>query len=209
MLALYRSGRQAEALAAYRAAREALVDALGIEPGAPLRRLEVAILAQDPALDLAPSRLPATVIFADLGVSAGDGDPQRARDALSHASSVAAAAVAARGGTIQEGIAGAVLATFAGDDHVARALAAALLLRERLDPQHARLAVETGEVLAGARADGGAFVAGPPVGAAALLVRDAHPGEIVVGDAAAAATNSGFELRSRSEGGRLLVRAHA
>jgi hypothetical protein len=47
------------------------------------------------------------------------------------------------------------------------------------------------------------------VGAAALLVRDAHPGEIVVGDAAAAATGAGFELRSRSEGGRLLVRAHA
>jgi DNA-binding SARP family transcriptional activator len=209
MLALYRSGRQAEALAAYRAAREALVDALGIEPAAPLRRLELAILAQDPALDLAPSRLPATVIFADLGVPAEDGDPEHARDALARASAVAAAAVAARGGTIQEGIAGAVLATFAGDDHVARAFSAALSLREGLDPLHARLAVETGEVLAGARADGGAFVAGPPVGAAALLVRDAHPGEIVVGDAAAAATGAGFELRSRSEGGRLLVRAHA
>jgi len=209
MLALYRSGRQAEALAAYRAAREVLVDALGIEPAAPLRRLELAILAQDPALDLAPSRLPATVIFADLGVPAEDGDPEHARDALARASAVAAAAVAARGGTIQEGIAGAVLATFAGDDHVARAFSAALSLREGLDPHHARLAVETGEVLAGARADGGAFVAGPPVGAAALLVRDAHPGEIVVGDAAAAATDAGFELRSRSEGGRLLVRAHA
>jgi len=52
MLALYRSGRQAEALAAYRAARETLVETLGIEPGAALRRLERAILDQDPALDV-------------------------------------------------------------------------------------------------------------------------------------------------------------
>jgi DNA-binding SARP family transcriptional activator len=51
MLALYRSGRQAEALDAYRAARATLVDELGIEPGRELRRLEQAILEQDPSLD--------------------------------------------------------------------------------------------------------------------------------------------------------------
>jgi DNA-binding SARP family transcriptional activator len=57
MLALYRSGRQADALAAYRAARKILVDELGIEPSVGLQRLEQAILAQDPALDLlAPAR---------------------------------------------------------------------------------------------------------------------------------------------------------
>ena len=50
MLALYRSGRQAEALAAYRDARRALVDELGLEPGPELRKLERAILAHDPAL---------------------------------------------------------------------------------------------------------------------------------------------------------------
>lgn len=54
MLALYRSGRQAEALAAYRAARETLVETLGIEPGAALRGLERAILDQDPGLDATP-----------------------------------------------------------------------------------------------------------------------------------------------------------
>jgi DNA-binding SARP family transcriptional activator len=52
MTALYRSGRQAEALDAYQDARRALVDGLGIEPGAELRELEQAILRHDPSLDL-------------------------------------------------------------------------------------------------------------------------------------------------------------
>ena len=52
MLALYRAGRQAEALAAYRTARNRLVGELGIEPGRPLQELERRILAQDLTLDL-------------------------------------------------------------------------------------------------------------------------------------------------------------
>jgi DNA-binding SARP family transcriptional activator len=52
MMALYRSGRQAEALDAYRDARRALVDELGIEPGAALQELERAILRQDSSLDI-------------------------------------------------------------------------------------------------------------------------------------------------------------
>ena len=48
MLALYRSGRQADALEAYRHAREVLVEQLGIEPGAELHDLHQAILAHDP-----------------------------------------------------------------------------------------------------------------------------------------------------------------
>jgi DNA-binding SARP family transcriptional activator len=50
MLALYRSGRQAEALEVYRRTRERLADELGLEPGVELRELEQAILRQDPAL---------------------------------------------------------------------------------------------------------------------------------------------------------------
>ena len=52
MLALYRSGRQAEALESYRAAREALVEHVGIEPGPALREMEGAILRQESTLDL-------------------------------------------------------------------------------------------------------------------------------------------------------------
>src|SRR3954454_7978787 len=58
MLALYRSARQAEALEGYRAARRELASELGLEPGGELRRLERAILQQDPALDL-PAGAPA------------------------------------------------------------------------------------------------------------------------------------------------------
>jgi DNA-binding SARP family transcriptional activator len=59
MVALYRCGRQAEALEEYQVARGALVEELGIEPGRPLRELHQAILRQDPALDLAPLPEPA------------------------------------------------------------------------------------------------------------------------------------------------------
>ncbi len=58
MVALYRCGRQADALAAYQQARRALLDELGVEPGPALRELQAAILRQDPELAPAPSAWP-------------------------------------------------------------------------------------------------------------------------------------------------------
>ncbi|MDT5111230.1 MAG: hypothetical protein QOE20_3120, partial [Mycobacterium sp.] len=51
MLALYRAGRQGEALGAFQRARSLLADELGVDPGPDLRRLEAAIVAQDDALE--------------------------------------------------------------------------------------------------------------------------------------------------------------
>jgi DNA-binding SARP family transcriptional activator len=60
MAALYRCGRQAEALEVYRDARRALLDELGVEPGPALRELQQAILRQDPELG-APAPPPAPI----------------------------------------------------------------------------------------------------------------------------------------------------
>lgn len=90
MLALYRSGRQGDALAAYHLARRALVEDLGIDPSAELRRLYDQILAQDPQIDLpappsepgpgladAPGAGDRRAIESDAGVSVDDARHRR------------------------------------------------------------------------------------------------------------------------------------
>jgi len=89
MRALYRAGRQAEALAIYKQTRDRLVDELGIEPGRPLKELEQAILRQDSALEPAAGELKAarTVEPASRGGS-------RKTIAVTAASAIAVAAAA-------------------------------------------------------------------------------------------------------------------
>ena len=65
MVALYRCGRQADALEAFQRARGTLVAELGIEPGAALRDVQRAILEQDPALASTRSRSSASAPIAD------------------------------------------------------------------------------------------------------------------------------------------------
>jgi YVTN family beta-propeller protein len=234
MLALYRSGRQAEALEAYQDARRALVDELGIEPSAALQRLEKLILTQDKELDAPPrrqvgreiARQPAptlalerkrvTVLFADLGMTdETEEDPEQAGALLDRIGDEAAAEIEAAGGTVEKGLAGALLATFGAqaarqEDHAVRAVSAALATRRRLtqvfgDALSLRMGVASGEVILGRP---GSFVTGTPVAAAARLVRFAQPGEIIVGERTATATAGAFELQERS-GAYVLVGALA
>jgi DNA-binding SARP family transcriptional activator/streptogramin lyase len=103
MIALYRCGRQAEALEAYQAARRTLVEELGLEPGPALQRLERAILQQDTSLELASTATAAT----GGGPAGGPGQspltgPHRTRRLMAVAVAVAVAiallaAVTARG----------------------------------------------------------------------------------------------------------------
>jgi YVTN family beta-propeller protein len=80
MLALYRCGRQAEALAAYRRARDLLDDELGIDPGEPLRHLHGSVLAHDPALDWSDGRETVGEVHpAGAGSPADSPSPQRRR----------------------------------------------------------------------------------------------------------------------------------
>ena len=192
MLALYRSGRQADALAAYRRARRVLVDELGLEPGPELQAVERSILAHDPALEPSapppatspgPERKLATVVVIELAAASGDADSERLAARLARGRKEAAETLRAAGGQVELGIGGSLLAAFgapaAQEDHAERALHAALVLRENADPAVVvRIGVESGEVLAE-----GAAVAGVPVSTAARLAGAAPPGAIVVGDA--------------------------
>ena len=99
MLALYRSSRQAEALAAYQQARQTLVEELGIEPGRELRELHRAVLEQDPALDLSREHVKATGAPASSPTATGLPAPREARKTIT-ALAVVVSAAAAGGGRL-------------------------------------------------------------------------------------------------------------
>jgi len=207
MLALYRSGRQGDALAAYRAARRTLVEELGIEPGRSLRVLEAAILRQDPALDapvadapgtvdLRERRTVATVLHAELDVEA-ELDPERHRATTAHALHELRAAAEYHGGTVER-LAGDELVAVFGvparhEDDPLRAVRAALQI-SRSAKVPTRIALDTGEVL-GPGAGSRSPVVGAPLSAAKRLAEAAPPGIVV----ATAATHTLVEAAVDTE----------
>ena len=188
IVALYRSGRQADALEAYARARRAFVDELGTEPSRPLQELQRAVLNRDPVLEAPagverpPVRLPraeerrtVSVLAADVTPEDLPDDPEARRALLRERSVVAAELLEAHGATVQSLGSGRLLGVFgvpaARDEDVLQAARAAVALRSG-----ARIGLATGEVVTG-----DPLVSGPPVEEAMTLRERAAMGEALAG----------------------------
>jgi DNA-binding SARP family transcriptional activator len=209
LLALYRGGRQAEALQAYQDARRALVDELGIEPGPGLQQLHRRILEQDPSLNvevastLQPTTREVRKTVTILACASGTdlGDPEALQAEASATATAVRAAVERHGGAVERTLADVVLAVFgaasANEDDPLRALRAAAELRDG----GLRVGVATGTVIVGA-----AGVVGEPVVAAQRLQLQAAPGEVLVAPATERLTGHAARI---AEGRLLAVEPHA
>src|ERR687887_751771 len=173
MLALYRSGRQADALELYRATRRLLADELGLDPSSELQRLERLVLTHDAELDpprfearveLPPAPTPppeserlrrtVSVVFGDVAGSTSLGerlDPESLHGVLDRYSETCAEVLERHGGTVEKFIGDAVVAVFgfptAHEDDALRALRAADEMRSELDELNPELSGYAGVAL--------------------------------------------------------------
>ncbi len=210
MVALYRSGRQAEALRVYHETREILVEELGLEPGRALQRLERAVLIHDPALELprdgAPepardtvspreTRKTVSVVAADVLSLGGPHDPEALRRPMSRAVETVTGVLERHGARTEASAAGGVIGIFGvptvHEDDALRAVRAAseardALLELRLELERdwdIALALRSGVNTGDVVAGTAAartLVAGDAVNVAARLQQAADPGEILL-----------------------------
>jgi DNA-binding SARP family transcriptional activator len=153
MVALYRSGRQAEALRVYHETREVLVEELGLEPSRALQRLERAVLAQDPSLELTPvverapepareeiprpaTRKTVSVVAADVLSLGGPYDPEALRRPMTLAVETVTGVLERHGASTEASTAGGVIGIFGlptvHEDDALRAVRAATEARDAL-----------------------------------------------------------------------------
>lgn len=161
MLALYRAGRQGEALGAYQRARALLADELGVDPGPELRRLEALIVAQDSSLDIAvaqhvPSVTRAvTFLLTDIegSTAAWEAEAGAMAAALARHDELIEHVVTSRGGRLIK-TRGEGDATFSVFERPSAAASAAVELQDAIahepwalrQPIRVRVALHTGEV---------------------------------------------------------------
>lgn len=222
MMARYRSGHQAEALATYQALRRNLGDELGVEPGPRVRELHGQILRHE--LDVAAPPTPdeperqrrrVSILAADLSIAPSrDARTRQAVDPEEELAKVAPVRRAARTLVLQHG--GVVLADtgdglsacFGYPSHesstssaVSVGLATRDLVTRTGSDVEARIGIDTGVVVVEAAGDGGApdqltGIAGPPLWTSRLLRDHCRPGEVLIGAATAAAVSDSIAMES-------------
>jgi predicted ATPase/DNA-binding SARP family transcriptional activator len=186
MTALYRVGRQADALAAYRTARHGLVEELGVEPGPDLRALETRILDHDE--DLRRPQAAVTLAVADVDDAARSwaAHPHEAAAAMARHEQIVRTTAATHGGHVSSHRGSSFAVAFDRPDAAAAwadDLHAALAAEPwpRPVPVQVRIALHTGPS-AGRTGDQPAAL----VNLAACLAAAGHAGQTVLSDATAA-----------------------
>ena len=184
MMALYRDGRQADALRAYQKTREMLATELGLDPSPELQQMEERILLHDPDLLAAgDSRMEEIAfLFTDLEGSTAlwETRPEQMRDALTRHDEIISDAVAEAGGRVFKHTGDGVLAAFATAAEAAAAGSAAQRVLHAAEwgtigPLTVRMSVDVGEV----DVRGGDYY-GAPMNRGARLMSSAHGGQIVL-----------------------------
>ncbi len=217
MLALYRTGRQGDALNAYRSTHRLLLEELGINPSPPLKQLQTRILVQDPALDLPrsapqpgpaaslvtarphPVRKSVTVLAADISPTAAL-DPEVLARVLRRTRQVITEMLRRYGGFVLEASGEDLLAIFGvpalHEDDADRAARSAVSMHEAVRNLNSVANVEGGGGAVELRigidtgevlASGTDLIEGSPMSHARRLKDSAREGEVLLGNSTHAA----------------------
>jgi DNA-binding SARP family transcriptional activator/tetratricopeptide (TPR) repeat protein len=185
MLALYRAGRQRDALRVYQEVRLELVEEFGLEPSESLRTLERMIIAHDPGLRLAPNAtdvsprdaLKRNVVVAIMEIVDLDGATAAARRAAAAALAEIAMVIERHGGSVQQLLAEELVAVFGAphghDDDTSRALRAVIEARDAVPPRFV--------VLSAIERLGGEEDVSAELDAIRQLLAHAAPGDLLLG----------------------------